>query len=71
MQTGTSHKRVYLKGRAMDDAEVLERAAQILTARSTKPKSTTLRALCGVLRDTAAKIRAEDTGIGTNRPTED
>ena len=52
----------------MNDAEVLERAAQILAARSTKPNSTVLRALCATLRDTAAKIRAESTANCEKRP---
>ena len=54
----------------MNDAEVLERAAQILAARSTKPNSTVLRALCATLRDTAAKIRAESTANCDDRQTE-
>jgi hypothetical protein len=41
------------------DCAVLERAAVIITERSTKPDSITTRALVKVLRRQAAVIRAE------------
>lgn len=44
------------------DAAVLERAAAIITERSTKPDAIATRALVKVLRNEAAKIRREVTG---------
>ena len=41
------------------DAAVLERAAAIITERSTKPDSISTRAFVKVLRNQAAAIRAE------------
>jgi hypothetical protein len=42
------------------DAVTLERAADVLRARSTRPRSFLLSVLCKVLLGTAAKIRAEN-----------
>jgi hypothetical protein len=51
-----------VQGGLMGDAETLERAAQILQARTTKPAAISLTAFCRVLLQTAAKIRAEELG---------
>ncbi len=41
----------------LDDAETLERAAAILRARSTRPRSFALAVICKVLLRAAAKAR--------------
>jgi hypothetical protein len=52
----------------MGDPEVLERAAQIILLRSTKPGSITTRALVKVLRDQAVAIRREALGLPSEAP---
>ena len=44
---------------ALTDADVMDRAAEIILKRSTKPDSISTQTLCKVLRRQAAKIRSE------------